>query len=408
MVAYTFYETDNRVRRYAETLVRRGDQVDAIVLRRPGQTPFDVIRGVNVYRIQKRVVDETHPFTYLAKLLFFLLRSFYMLSTHHLRRHYDLIHVHSIPDFEVFSTLIPRLMGAKIILDIHDIVPELYASKFKISIKSFPFRLLVWMEKLSVRYSHHVIIANHLWFERLVSRSASLERCSTILNYPDPLIFHSVKGPATQHSDEFVMCYPGTLSWHQGVDLIILAVARLRDKAPNLRLLVFGDGPERDKLQALVKEHRLENQVTIGAGVALEQVAEVMRHVDLGVEPKRKRSFGNEALSTKILEFMAMDVPVLASDTLINQRYFSGGLVDFFVSDDVDDLASAIFRLMNDSQRCATMRERGLQYIQLNNWDAKMHEYLDLVDVLVQPQTKKPSPHFHRGTLSDSDQPSSV
>ena len=61
MVAYTFYETDNRVRRYAEALAKRGDKVDAIALSRDGRKPFEVIRGVNVHRIQKRVINGGGP-----------------------------------------------------------------------------------------------------------------------------------------------------------------------------------------------------------------------------------------------------------------------------------------------------------------------------------------------------------
>ncbi len=149
MVAYTFYEADNRVRRYAETLAKRGDEVDAIALRRDGQPAFEVIRGVRVYRVQKRAIDERGPFSYLRKLLLFFLRSAWMLAVHNLQAPYDLIHVHSVPDFEVFATIVPRLMGAKVILDIHDIVPEFYVSKFKVSERSLAFRLLVLMERLS-------------------------------------------------------------------------------------------------------------------------------------------------------------------------------------------------------------------------------------------------------------------
>src|SRR5689334_15585202 len=124
MLAYTFYEADNRVRRYAEMLVRRGDHVDAIVLRRPGQPAFEVIRGVHVHRIQKRTVSEKGPFSYLFKLVLFFFRSALDLTMRHLRSAYDVIHVHSVPDFEVFSTIVPRLLGVRVILDIHDIVPE--------------------------------------------------------------------------------------------------------------------------------------------------------------------------------------------------------------------------------------------------------------------------------------------
>jgi len=389
MVAYTFYETDNRVRRYAETLARRGDQVDVIVLRRPTQSSFDVIRRVNVFRIQQRVVDESSPITYLLKLLAFFFRSSWTLTRHHLRCKYDVIHVHSVPDFEVFSTLVPRLLGAKIILDIHDIVPELYASKFKISEKSFVFRLLLWMEKLSVRYSHHVIVANHLWFERLLGRSARPDRTSAILNYPDPTLFGGQEQTTKPARKEFVLCYPGTLSHHQGVDLIIAAMDRLRDRMPNLKLKIFGDGPERARLDAMVAKLGLGDRITIGAGVALEQVAEAMKGVDLGVEPKRKQSFGNEALSTKIFEFMAMGVPVLASDTRINQLYFGDGLVEFFTSDDIDDLANGIVGLLQDAPARSRLSERGLDYIKSNNWNVKKDEYLNLIDRLVSPGRKE-------------------
>jgi glycosyltransferase involved in cell wall biosynthesis len=390
MVAYTFYETDNRVRRYAETLAKRGDHVDAFVLRRPGQKPYDVIRGVHIFRIQTRVVDETGPFTYLLKLLAFLIRSTAILTRRHLRSPYDLIHVHSVPDFEVFCTLIPRIMGAKVILDIHDIVPELYASKFGISSTSIPFRLLLLMEWLSIRYSHHVIVANHLWHERLVARSARPEASSTILNYPDPSIFRERAHQKSESPRKFLLFYPGTLSWHQGVDLLIAAVARIRTMAPELRLMIVGDGPERQRLESLIAAEGLGDIVTIGGGISMEQVAEIMGRAGLGVEPKRKQTFGNEALSTKIFEFMAMGVPVLASDTIINRRYFGEGSVGLFTSDDIDDLASAILRLMRDASLRSLLRERGLEYIRQNNWDVKSGEYLQLVDGLREGRSAKP------------------
>ena len=390
MVAYTFYESDNRVRRYAETLIKAGNEVDAIVLRRQGQKAYEIIEGVQVHRIQERVKNEKTPLTYLKRLVTFFLLSTWALTRRHLKARYDIIHVHSVPDFQVFSTLIPRLMGAKIILDIHDIVPELYASKFQVSHGSLVFRLLLLVEKLSVTYSDHVIIANHLWHERLLRRSGCPERCSTILNYPDPAIFHW--RPRTHAADRwFVMCYPGTLSSHQGVDLVISAMAQLRDKAPNLKFLILGDGAERDALLAMASQHGLGDRVTITGGVPIEKVAEIMANADLGVEPKRKRSFANEALSTKILEFMAMGVPVLASDTRVHKLYFKDGLIQFFESENVDDIAIKILELMHDSARRDALRARGMSFVQQNNWDVRKNEYLDLVNRLVERRLNQPT-----------------
>ena len=125
MLAYTFYETDNRVIRYAESLAKRGDRVDVISLCQGGQPFYEKINGVHVYRIQRRVLDETKKRGYLKKLIKFLVKSAIYVTRRHFRCKYDLIHIHSVPDFEVFAALIPKIMGTKLILDIHDIVPRI-------------------------------------------------------------------------------------------------------------------------------------------------------------------------------------------------------------------------------------------------------------------------------------------
>lgn len=388
MVAYAFYETDNRIRRYAETLAKRGDEVEAFVLGREGQPSYELIQGVHVTRIQKRVRDERGPISYLLKILTFFVRSTLILALRHLRKRFDIIHVHSVPDFEVFAAIIPRLLGALVILDIHDIVPEFYASKFKVTERSFIFRLLLLAEKLSAAFSDHVIISNHLWQTKLTERSVQVEKCTTILNYPDPSIFFP--RPRTVSNDEgFVMCYPGSLNWHQGVDMAISATALLRDELPGLRFLIIGEGPDREKLRALVLEQRLEDRVTIAGLIPLEQVAQTMANIDLGIVPKRKDSFGNEAFSTKIMEFMAMGVPVVVSNTRIDRHYFPESAVQFFESENPEDLAVKIRSLVHDANKRIALRTNGMEYVRHNNWNIKKVEYLALVDNLV-----KHRPHY--------------
>ena len=382
MLAYTFYDADNRVRRYAEALVRRGDQVDAIALAREGQPAFEVIRGVRVFRIQKRKIDETGPFSYLIKLLLFFVRSAWFLAARQFREPYDLIHVHSVPDFEVFATIVPRLFGTQVILDIHDIVPEFYASKFKVSEHSLIFRVLVLVERLSIAYSSHVIIANHLWHEKLTRRSVRPEKCTAIINYPDPTIFSRHGSPASSKGKEFLMCYPGTLSWHQGLDLAVEAIALLRDQIPELRLQLIGDGPERENLKRLIRERGLEDRISLTGLIPMEKVAEIMAEIDLGVVPKRADSFGNEAFSTKIMEFMAMNVPVLAARTRVDEYYFHDGIVQFFESGNARDLADKIRLLYEDSKRRAELRANSAAFIAQNSWDVRQHEYFGLIDRL--------------------------
>ncbi len=382
MLGYTFYEVDNRVRRYAEALAKRGDEVDAIVLGQDGQAKTETINGVKVHRIQTRIRDERHPVSYLIKILTFFWRSMWFLAKQQMKARYDVIHVHSVPDFEVFATVVPWLMGTRIVLDIHDIVPEFYASKFGVGEQSIAFRLLLLVETLSCSYADHVIISNHLWHKKLTARSVQVKKCTAIINYPDLGIFSPHISRAREDS-EFVMCYPGTLNWHQGVDLALRATALLREAVPNLRFLIFGDGPERGKLLTIVTQEGLEDRVLLSRMVPLEQVAEIMSGVDLGVVPKRRHSFGNEAFSTKIMEFMAMGVPVLASNTRIDEWYFNEGQVQFFESENVEDLAAQILALASNTERRCELRERGTRFIEKHNWNVKKYEYFSLLDQLI-------------------------
>src|SRR5437588_1167261 len=110
MLVYSFYEGDTRVLQYAKTLAHRGDQVEAICLRRHGQPAEECLDGVHVYRIQSRTVNERNRFSYALRILCFFLRSMLFLARRHLARPYDIVHVHSVPDFLVFAAVVPKLL----------------------------------------------------------------------------------------------------------------------------------------------------------------------------------------------------------------------------------------------------------------------------------------------------------
>jgi glycosyltransferase involved in cell wall biosynthesis len=380
MVAYTFYEQDNRVRRYAETLAKRGDRVDVVALSGEGQSSKEVIDGVTLYRIQRRVVSERGKFTYLGKLLLFFLRSFAFLTWKQLQERYDLIHVHSVPDFEVFAALIPKLTGSKIILDIHDMVPEFYLSKFKASSNSLTFRLLVAVERMSASFADHVIAANHIWLERLYKRSVSSAKCTVILNFPDTDIFH-FRG-RHRNDSKLIMVYPGSLGYHQGVDIAIRALALIADKCPEAEFHIYGGGVQTEYLKTLIAELNMQERVLLMGGRTLQEVAVIMENSDLGVVPKRSDGFGDEAFSTKIFEFMALDVPVIVARTTIDRYYFDDSLVKFFQPNDEKSLAAAMQQMIENPGHRQELVRNAREFIQSYTWERNKSVYLDLVDSL--------------------------
>lgn len=385
MLAYTFYESDNRVRRYAETLVKEGYEVDAIALRVKGAEKYSELKGVNIYKIQERVINEKGKLDYLFRLLKFFIKSFFFLAWQHIKRPYKLIHVHSVPDFEVFASLIPKLFGCKIILDIHDIVPEFYCSKFKVCEESFLFKCLVFIEKISCWFSNHVIISNHLWYDKIIQRSVSPEKCTTIINYPDTSIFYK-RDNLKKNNEKFIMMYPGSLNWHQGLDIAINALSRIKDQAPNAELYIYGNGPARPGLEAMVTELELTGRVYIKDGMSIDKIAEIMANADVGVVPKRNDPFGGEAFSTKTLEFMSLGVPIILSKTRIDEFYFNASVVRFFKSEDESELAAAMLELYINKNAIENLAENSLKFANSYSWDLNKDNYLNIVNRLIYKQ----------------------
>ena len=383
MLAYTHYEEDNRVMRYAEALVARGDDVDVIALRHPNEQKQVNVQGVNVFKIQTRILNEKRKASYFFRVFSFLFRSAWFLAQRHRKLRYDVVHVHSVPDFLVFAAVYPKLTGAKVILDIHDILPEFYASKFGASKTSATFNSLLLVERVSARFAHHVIIANDLWRERITARSVPPEKCTTILNFPDKNIF--CRKPKVRNDQRLIVLYPGSLGWHQGLDIAIRAFASVCDQLPTSEFHIYGAGGEKQKLIDLSKSLKLENRLFMHPSLPLREIAHVMAEADLGVVPKRSDTFGNEAFSTKILEFLTVGVPLIVSETAIDKYYFNDSVVRFFPSGDEARLAENMLELLKDPALRMQMVENGLAFVRRYDWDHNKHVYFDVIDSLMPP-----------------------
>jgi glycosyltransferase involved in cell wall biosynthesis len=383
MVGYTRYEADNRVRRYAETLARRGDHVDVIAISESDfREPVQEINGVTVYRVQHREHNERSKWTYATRLLRFLFRSSSAMTRLHKANRYDVIHIHNMPDFLVFAAWYPKLTGAKLILDIHDVVPELFATKFHTRFKSAYVGLLTAVEKLSAKFVDHVIVSNHLWYDTVVARSAPEEKCSVFINHVDPDMFS--RHARTRTDGKFIILFPGSLQWHQGLDIAIKAFVHVKSEVPSAEFHIYCGvgGDKQGELRQLVQQLGLEESVKFNTGVALDQMAQVIANADLGVVPKRADSFGNEAYSTKIMEFMSQGVPVVVSRTKVDTFYFQEGVVHFFESGDSQAMAKAMLDVIHDKDLRSSLVARGYEYAERNGWKQKKKEYLDLIDFL--------------------------
>jgi len=382
MVSHSVYLSDNRVRRYAESLAQRGDEVDVFCLDGKVERPREeVVEGVRIVRLRRRNGrNEKTTLDYLKPLLAFLALSSWNVTREHARRRYDCIHIHNIPDFLVFAAWYPKLTGTPVILDIHDIVPEFFASKFGQEPKGFMFGLLRRMEDFSAAFADHVIIANDLWKEKYAVRTHSQRKCSAFINNVDTRIFH--RRPRQRKDDKLIMLFPGGLHWHQGVDLAIRAFKLIADRLPNAEFHIYGAGSAREALVKLTHELELDHRVLFFPGVVLDKIADIMADADLGVVPKRADTFGNEAYSTKIMEFMSVGVPVVISSTKVDRFYFNDDVARFFESGNVEALSVALLEVLQNASLRKKLVENATEYVAKNSWDTRKADYFEIVDRL--------------------------
>ncbi len=382
MISYSQYEYDNRVHRYAESLINRGDRVDVICLGSKKQLRHVIENGVHLYRIQTRDYNEKNSLSYLVKMLLFFFKSFLLCTILQIKNRYDILHFHNIPDFGVFCTLGAKILGAKVILDIHDLVPEFYQRKFSTEQNHFIIRVLKQIEKISARYADHVITVTTIWENTLVQRSVSRQKCTVILNAPDPRIFNRNEVRNVNNNNHFKMVYHGNLSEIFGVDIAIKSMSIIIKSIPKAELHIYGQGKDKEILRKLSDHLGLNRSVLFHEPVERYQIPDILRSSDVGVDPKRDGVLAGEGLSSKCMEYLAVGLPAVVSRIKAAQTYYDDSMVAFFQPDNEKDLASKIIELYNYPKKRRELIQHSNQFNKEHAWHRYENIYFNLLNDL--------------------------
>lgn len=387
MVVHAYYEGDARVRRYGESLASLGHQVDVLALRAKDKAKREHLRGVDVHRLPLsrrrggtlRYLFEYLWFTFLCGLVL----------TWRWRR-YDVVHVHNMPDFLVFAAFVPRLLGRKVVLDVHDLMPEVYCSKFKTSVRHpgiWPIRIQEW---LSHRFANACVFATERFRQGAVKRGTVNDGNSiSCMNAADTTLFdrdaHPWRGP--QEDGAFVMLYLGTVSHRHGVDQCVRVLPLVRDKIPGIKLLIHcklseGEGQPLQELKDIAKELGVEGMLEIGPPLPLQEVPAKMAEASVGVFTPHMDVHIDMALSLKVPEFIAMDVPVVSVRTSIMKSLLNEDEVALFDDGDHEEFARHLVRLHEDPAFGRQMAERARRFTREHGWESEFGGYVKLLERL--------------------------
>ena len=398
MVMFSHYPDDPRPRRAMDALINEGMQVDLICLS-DGDSPWrETSRSLHVLRApikRRRAGKLAYAYQYTAFILFssviFALRS--------LARRYDLVYVHNMPDVLVVSGLIPKALGAKVILDLHDPMPELMMTIFKLDQESRGVRWMSRLEKWSIARADSVVTVSQAFKKVFAARSCPPEKIEVVMNSPDGAIFpfREPAPPASESrakSHPFVVMYHGSLVERNGLDLAVEAFARVRKTLPNAELRIYGAAtPFLDRVMDMAKSKGLGQAVRYLGPQRQEDLVLEIEKCDVGVIPNQKNSFTEINTPTRIFEYLALGKPAIAPRTTGIRDYFHEDSLVFFEPGNPDDLAAGIeFALSHPAEVTAIVR-RGQEVYREHVWDKERQRLLGLVagllenDVPIRSQT---------------------
>lgn len=381
IVCHSYYPWDPRVRRAAECLIEEGYSVDILCLRDDGEPAIETIGGITVYRLPVKRHSGSNLLVYLAEYLAFLLVSGLTLTLHYLKKRYVLIQVHHLPDFLVFAALIPKLFGARIILDIRDVTPEFFASKYEMDKSSFLIKLIGWIEFISARFADHVVTATQSFKEVIASRGTPESKITVLMNAANEKLFDVRRYKNIQNLREhgLRLMYHGALNEQYDFDTLLGAVSILAEKIKDFRLDIFGSGPKLQNVKKRIQQLGINERVRVWGHVPQQEIPLHILSHDFGIIPSSQKAFINIAFPARLFEYIAMRRPVIASRRKSIEYYFDDSCVLVSEPSNAADLARCIEELYFHPEKAESLVSNATEVYQYYRWEIVKIPYCQLV-----------------------------
>lgn len=385
MVTFSPYPGDPRPRRAIQALLDEGMAVDLLCLADEKSAAREERGLLRVRRIpieHKRGGALAYAYSYSA----FILICGAILAFRSIRKRYDLAYIHNMPDVLVLSALVPRVLGAKVIIDLHDPMPELMRTIYRLKEESAGVRFIKLLEKMSLKLSDAVITVNMACKDIFSSRSCPPDKIGVVMNSPDEKIFpfspsiNSFSGNGSKSRERFIVMYHGSLVERNGLDLAVDALDMVKDKIPGIELRVYGRStPFLDRVQERVRALGLESNVRYLGPRKLEQLVEDISECDVGVIPNHRNAFTDINTPTRIFEYLSLGRVVIAPRTKGIEDYFSPGSLVYFESGDSKDLAKQLTYVYANPVEASKTVARGQEVYREHTWQKERSTLLQIV-----------------------------
>lgn len=378
MVVLSSYPIDVRVRREAEALCDAGAEIDVLCITQRGELTKENVNGINVLRLNLKRYRAS-KLRYLLEYALFFSWSFLKLTYLELRNRYDIIHVHNMPDFLVLTAIIPKLFGAKIVLDLHDPMPELFSSMINVDEKHYIVMILKFFEKICIKFANLVLTPNIAFKKLFVSRGCPDSKIQIVMNSPDEKVFkyHNNSLKESKYSSKFLLMYHGAIVERHGLDIAIKAVAELKEKIPNIYMVIYGRGNFLTKVEKLIDELNLKDHFEIRGFAVVDEIAAFIPQIDIGVIPNRTNPFTQLNFPVRIFEYLINKKTVIVPETGGIKDYFDPESIYYFKPGDSANLAETIFRIYSNNGESKKTLEKSYAVYKNYTWELQKQQLIE-------------------------------
>jgi glycosyltransferase involved in cell wall biosynthesis len=377
MLLHAHFPDEPRVAAEVGAAVAAGFDVDVVALRRPGEGAEAEVEGARLIRLPVEHRRGVGVASLVKEYLVFTALATVEAARRARRRRYDVVQVHNPPDFLMVAAVVPRLLGARVIFDVHDLSPDMFAMRFDNAPSGLRHRVLLLVERLAATFANEVLTVHEPYRQELASRGISERKITVVMNSLDERLMPAA--PRVEERNGFRVVYHGTVTPHYGVGLVVEAAAEVRRRHPTLTVDVYGEGDAVPTIEARARQLGLDGVVHLHPALPQGEVLRAVQSASVGVVPNLPTRLNRFALSTKLLEYVALGIPVVSADLPTIRSHFSDDEVLFFEAGDAESLARALDTVASDpaaaARRAAAARSRYEAY----RWEHNATTYVDLL-----------------------------
>jgi glycosyltransferase involved in cell wall biosynthesis len=383
IIVHAVFPGDPRVRRQSDALLDAGYEVDILALRQSGETAEERENGLRIVRLPVNRAFAGFA-GHLAEYVAFTAIAAWRLAREHRRRRYDLVQVATVPDFLGFAALPEKLGGVPLLLDLYEDMPEFFRDRFAHPLLR-PLQPVVGaMSSASAAVADQLITVHEPLRQLSIARGVPPDKIGVVMNSADSRLFDPERYPRRPFiaDGSLRLIHHSNLQRLYGLDVGIDGLAQIRADLP-WRLDVYGDGPWRPQIEAAIERTGTGDRITLHGVVPMDDLPALLAAADIGLVPSLHEPYLEYSLSTKLLEYAAMGVPIIATDLATFRHHFTDAALRFIPGNAPEALARAVETLSDHPEATAAMGLEGQRQATAYDWEHQKAVYLAIVDRLI-------------------------